>query len=119
MSHVALHRVMVRMLYDPHFTRRVLDGDPEALAGVDLTPRERSWLRGPDARAWTADPGRPARSLTVLLQQFPASSALVVQREGHEPLLAFFRSVEFHRHLQRRGSMALAYAEYLQAGAAA
>ncbi len=120
MSHVALQRVMVRMLYDPGFARRVL-GDPDgALAGIDLTAEERGWLLGPDPRAWRVDSERPVRSLNILLQQYPAAGALAVRSaEGPGPLLAFFGSAPFHASVQERGSMALAFGDYLADQAAA
>jgi len=113
MSHVALQRVMVRMLYDPGFADRVLETPDDALARVELTTTERDWLLAPDSRSWKVDPDRPARSLTVLLQQYPASSFLAVRGAGPEPLLAYFRSERFHRCIQEKGSMALAYGDYL------
>jgi len=116
MSHVALQRVMVRMLYDPEFTAKVLAGDERALDGAPLSAEERAWLREPDPRAWRVDPERPTRSLGVLLQQYPASVALAVRSAGGTaPLAAFFRSDRFHRAVQDRGSMALAFGEHLAA----
>ena len=116
MSHVALQRVMVRMLYDPEFTTRVL-GDPlRALAGVALTADERGWLLRPDRRAWSVDPERPARSLGSLLQRYATSAALALrstQGQGIEPLRRFFRSAHFHRCIQERGSMAMAFGDHL------
>lgn len=116
MSHVALQRVMVRMLYDPEFTARVLAGDERALDGVPLSAEERACLREPDPRAWRVDPERPTRSLGVLLQQYPASVALAVRSAGSTaPLAEFFRTDRFHRAVQDRGSMAMAFGEHLAA----
>ncbi len=114
MSHVVLHRIMVRMLYDPDFTDRVLKDPGQTLAGLDLTETERGHLLTPDPRAWKVDPERPARSLTVLLQQYPATTVLVVRETGHAPLLDFFRHARFHRSIQERGSMALEFGAYLE-----
>jgi len=119
-SHVVLQRVMVRMLYDPVFTRAVLAGPEAALAGLDLSDEERDWLRRPDSRAWRVDPERPVRSLNILLQQYPAAGALAVRSTGSaEMLLRFFRSAAFHACVQDRGSMATAFGEYLVARTAA
>ena len=112
MSHVALQRVMVRMLFDASFAGRVLS-DPAALDAEDLSEEERTWLRKPDGRAWRVDAGRPDRSLGVLLQEYPASVALAHQAGGAEPLRAFFASERFHRVVRERGSMAIAFGDHL------
>ena len=55
MSHYALQRVVVRMLFDEDFTRRVYDDVRTATRGCGLTEREQSWLVAPDARAYGVD----------------------------------------------------------------
>lgn len=114
MSHIALQRVMVRMLYDPRFASRVLRDPENELPGEGLTAEERGWLLRPDPRAWRTDPERPLRSLTALLQEYPASAALAVTSGGGaDAILRFFASPAFHRVIQERGSMALAFGDYL------
>ncbi len=113
MSRLTLQRIMVRMLFDPAYATRVVEQPRDALAGEDLTEEERSWLGRPDPRAWRTDPERPLRTLTVLLQEFPAAAALVVAAAGAEPLRAFFASPGFHKVITRRGSAAMAFGDYL------
>lgn len=114
MSHAILQRVVVRMLYDPDFAARVLADPDGALAGVDVSQEERAWLREPDPRAWGADDSRPLRSMTALLQQFPASAALAVRAAGSPGAVSgFYGSAWFHRAVMERGSLALAFGEYL------
>ncbi len=112
MSHQALHRVSVRMLFDPELAQRVQQG--EAVAG--LTEQELGWLRAVDPRAWTVDHQRPARTLRELTREFKASAALAVGAEGRiAPLSRFFQSEAFHRCVQERGSLDIAFAEHLGA----
>jgi len=114
MNHLALQRVMVRMLYDPTLVERVQSDPRAALPGVDLTDREFAWLKAPDPRAWTADPERGARSLTVIVQQYPASMAVAYRAAGSlDPFLDYFRNARFHRCIQTGGSMALEFADHL------
>ena len=113
MSHVALQRVMVRMLYDAAFTDEVLRDPATALRDVELSDDERAFLARPDPRAWKIDPERPRRSLTVLLQEYPASFALVHRSDGLGPLQAFFGTPRFHAVVQDRGSMAAAFGDHL------
>ncbi len=56
MSHAQLQRVVVRMLHDPELVDRVYADPDAALADVDLTADERSWLVAPDRRSWATDP---------------------------------------------------------------
>jgi hypothetical protein len=114
-SHHALQRVVVRMLYDRAFQEAVRADPEKALAGLDLTPEERSWLAAVDPRAYRADPLRRVRSLKDLLEEYPASAALVAAARGSvQALDAFFSSEAFHGCVQARGSMALAFGAYLE-----
>jgi len=116
MTHVTLQRVMVRMLFDQGFTERVRREPAVALAGLELSEREIDWLLEPDPRAWRADADRPARALSVLLQEYPAALALVVQAHGDlAPVQGYFASTYFHRIIQDKGSMALAFGDYVVA----
>src|SRR5262245_39972385 len=104
MSHLALRRVMVRMLHDPAFTAAVYADPAHALAGVDLTTLERRWLAEAPPAAWRTDPERPARVLAALLDEFPASAGRAPARVAR-----FFTSEHFHHAVQARGSLALAF----------
>ncbi|HEV8324691.1 MAG TPA: hypothetical protein VG389_23945 [Myxococcota bacterium] len=121
MSHQAVQRVVVRMLYDADFAAAVYARPAAALAGVALTPEEQAWLVRPDPRAFRTDPYRRARALTGLLEEYPASSALLVRLEGSggtARLDAFFGSAHFHAAIQERGSLAAAFGSYLMEVAA-
>ena len=114
MAHLALQRVMVRMLYDPRFTDRVLADPAAELRGIDLSPEEHAWLLEPDPRAWRADPERVHRSLDVLVQQFPASAGVAARAAGDpRRLLDYFASDRFHACMQAGESMALAFGDWL------
>ncbi len=82
MSHVAVQRVIVRMLYDAAFAERVYDDPGSALAGVDLTDAETAWLTASDPRAWRVDPLRRARTLKALLDEFSVSGAETGRRSS-------------------------------------
>ena len=116
MSHAALQRVLVRMLYDPALVRAVYRDAEAALAGVDLSPAERTWLTAADPRAYGTDPWRRARSLKALLEEFPVSAAL--SPGGAASLDAYFSSAAFHEAVQARRSMALSFGDWLLAEAA-
>ena len=114
MSERALQRIMVRMLFDAAYAARVAETPTEALVGEEVTDEERSWLAAPDPRAWRADSGRPSRALTVLAQEYPTSLALCMAAGGApaQPM-GFFSSLEFHQCVRGRGSMAIAFGDYL------
>ncbi|MFN8548539.1 MAG: hypothetical protein U0527_11420 [Candidatus Eisenbacteria bacterium] len=116
MSHIAVQRVMVRMLFDRAYADRVLATPEETLRGEDVSERERAWLLRPDPRAWRADAGRPRRALSALLQEYPSSFALIVRSMGTLDILAsYFASLHFARAVGPRGSMALAFGDFLLA----
>ncbi len=113
MTAKALQRVVVRMLYDPALVEAVYVDAATALVGVDVTDVERAWLVAPDRRRWRADPLRRARGLQALLEEYPVSGAVTVRREGVVALDAFFSTPAFHRCIQDRRSLALAFGEWL------
>jgi hypothetical protein len=120
MSSRELYKVIVRMLYDPALVGAVYDEPEQALAGVELTGRERAWLVQPDRRAYLTDRMRRARSLTGLMEEFPVASAFVLRR-GREGSCApetglldsFFSHPIFHNCIQAGKSMVFAFAEFL------
>jgi len=143
-SHLVLQRVVVRLLFDPDFVERVYADPDGALEGLDLTPDERRMAVAPDRRAYGTDANRRNRTLTELVREFPASSALVLHgaREasgegtsrtrrgtrmgasrtprdsGIQILERFFGSPIFHSVIQERGSLAAGYAAFLEHGVA-
>jgi len=120
MSYAAAQRVIVRMLYDAAFRQAVYDAPHAALAGIDLTAAERDALVKPDPRAFGTDPFRRSRSLQGLLEEYPVSAWLAGQALGDIRLLdRFFSSPFFHDCIQNRGSLALAFGEFLDRGSRA
>ena len=114
MSHVALQRVAVRMLWDPAFVERVYATPKVALAGDDLETEEVAWLTRPDRRAWSTDPHRRARTLHGLLEEFPGAGALAARRpNGVAALDRFFSSTTFHACIRDGASLAIAFGAYL------
>ncbi len=114
MSHVAVQRVIVRMLYDAAFAERVYDDPGSALAGVDLTDAETAWLTASDPRAWRVDPLRRARTLKALLDEFSVSGALVMRGgDGTRQLDRFLSSPAFHDAIQSRRSLPLTFGPWL------
>jgi len=101
----ALHRATVRCLYDPALVARLRAGErlPE------LSEQEHGWLLAVDPRAWTTDPYRRSRSLTALLDEFPVAAAV----RGVRACDGFFSSQAFHRCIQDRGRLALAFGTWL------
>lgn len=114
MSHRTLERVYVRMLFDPALVDAVYADADTALAGLDLAPAERAQLTAIDRRAWAHDPMRRYRTLRTLAEEFKASTTLALAAtRSLASLDAFFSSEEFHRAVQERGSLALAFADFL------
>ncbi|GMV41376.1 MAG: hypothetical protein AMXMBFR64_30920 [Myxococcales bacterium] len=109
MSHTALQRALVRMLYDPALVAAVY-ADPSCLG---LGPEEQRWLTAQDPRAYATDPHRRGRTLAALIEELPAASALAARAGGASALDAFFSSARFHGCIETRGSLAEAYAEHL------
>jgi len=112
MSHLALRRVMIRMLHDPLLVEAIYADPVRALAGDEVTAIERAWLIATPRAAWGTDPERPARVLAALLAEYPATA-----RVAGEQVATFFASSQFHRTVRERGSLAQALGEHL-AGAA-
>jgi len=113
---VALQRVAVRMLFDPGFVAEVY-GDPlSAAKGLGIPDGLLHQLVGNDRRLWGADPLRRSRALKALMEEFKISSTLFLALTGKvSELDRFFSSARFHDCVQRRGYMALAFADFLEA----
>ena len=107
-SHLALRRVMIRLLHAPKFAAALAADAERALAAEDLTPTERRWLAEVAPAAWHADRDRPARVLAALAEEFPLTLRLDATRAA-----GFFAAPEFHEAIQRRGSLALAFGAHL------
>lgn len=106
----ALQRVIVRMLHDPPFVEAIYGG----CALPELSAAERAMLVAVDRRAWATDPYRRSRLLQALIEEYPASSALASRWGSAVPALdAYLSSPSFHRCIQERGYVALAYGRWL------
>jgi hypothetical protein len=117
MSHHALQKLMVRMLFDEDFVEDVYAAPERALAGLDLTEAERGQLLGVDRRAWRHDPLRRRRTLKTLVEEFKISTTIVLaETRSLASLEGFFSSQFFHNAIQERGSMGMAFAEFLLEG---
>ncbi|MAB88797.1 MAG: hypothetical protein CMJ90_04975 [Planctomycetes bacterium] len=112
--YVAMQRVAVRMLFDPAFVAAVYEDPKGALSGIDVPEGLVTQLVGNDRRLWGADHLRRSRALKVLLEEFKVSSTLALSLSRRLATLdGFFGSPHFHGAVQRRGYMALGFAEYL------
>jgi hypothetical protein len=110
MSHVALRRAAICLLYDPALAAAVATDPERALAALELTVEERHLLAAVPPAAWSADPDRGTRLIAALADEFPASLALAPDRAG-----GFVSSAAFRRVVRERGSMAAAFGEHLAA----
>ena len=116
MSHHTLQKLTVRMLYDEAFAAAVYD-DANALAGLDLTDAERAQLLTVDRRAWRHDALRQRRTLRTLAEEYKIATTIVLaETRSLAALERFFASDVFHRAIQQRGSLAMAFAEFLLDG---
>jgi hypothetical protein len=117
MSHHTLQKLMVRMLFDEDFVEEVYAAPERALAGLDLTDGERGQLLGVDRRAWLHDPLRGRRALRTLVEEFKISTTIVLaETRSLASLERFFSSQSFHNSIEERGSMGMAFAEFLLDG---
>jgi hypothetical protein len=114
MSHHTLQNLVVRMLFDETFMEEVY-GDPErALAGLDLTETERSQVLAVDRRAWRYDALRRKRTLRTLVEEFKVSTTIVLsETRSLASLERFFSSQFFHSAIRERGSLGIAFSEFL------
>src|SRR5688572_17688830 len=114
MSHHALQKLMVRMFFDEDFVEQVHAAPDRALARLDLTEAERARLLGVDRRAWRHDPLRRRRTLRTLVEEFKISTTIALaETRSLASLERFFSSRFFHSSIEERGSMGLAFAEFL------
>ncbi len=117
MSHHTLQKLVVRMLFDQEFVEEVYAAPDRTLAGLDLTEAERGQLLGVDRRAWRQDALRRRRTLRTLAEEFRISTTIILaETRSLASLERFFSSQFFHRTIEERGSMGLAFAEFLLDG---
>jgi hypothetical protein len=117
MGHHTLQKLMVRMLFDEELVEEVYAAPDRALAGLDLTESERGQLLGVDRRAWRSDALRRRRTLRTLVEEYKVSTTIILaETRSLASLESFFSSRFWRRSVEDRGSMALAFAEYLLDG---
>ena len=117
MSHHTLQKLMVRMLFDEELVEDVYAAPDRALAGLDLTEVERRQLLGVDRRAWRHDALRRRRALRTLVEEFKISTTIILaETRSLASLERYFSSRFFHDSVEERGSMGLAFAEFLLDG---
>lgn len=114
MSYHTLQHLTVRLFFDEKFVKSVYEDPDNALLGLDLSKEEKAQLLAIDSRAWSYDLLRRLRTMRSLVEEFKASSTLVLAETRQLAFLDnFFSSPQFHDSIQKRGSMGLAFAEYL------
>ncbi|MCS6885676.1 MAG: hypothetical protein RMM17_04900 [Acidobacteriota bacterium] len=104
----------MRLLYDPGFVEMLYSDPDSVLSNSDLTAEEKTELLAIDKRVWRHDPLRRRRTLRTLCEEFKASSTIALaETRSLAALEAFFSSDRFHSSIEQRGSMALAFADFL------
>src|SRR5438105_2578944 len=115
MSYHALQRLVVRLLFDDELVAALYSNPDSVLVDLDLSHSERAQLLAVDRRVWRYDPLRRRRTLRTLVEEFKVSTTLVLSETRSLALLdRFFSSSYFHQSVQQRGSMGLAFAQYLE-----
>ena len=105
------------MLFDEDLVGDVYSSPDRALAGLDLTEAERSQLLSVDRRAWRSDPLRRRRTLRDLVEEFKVSTTIILaETRSIASLERFFSSQFWRRSVEERGSMGLAFADFLLDG---
>lgn len=117
MSHHTLQKLVVRLLFDEAFVQAVHHNPDEALAGLELTATERAQLLSVDRRAWRHDALRGRRTLRTLAEEYKISTTIALaETRSLASLERFFASSFFHNAVQQRGSMGMAFSEFLLEG---
>jgi len=112
MSFHGAQRALVRILFDPRFADEARRDPEHVLRGVD--PALRAQLVAIDPRAFQLDRLRRRRALRTLCDEWKASTTLALEETRTLAFLeTFFSSTPFHRAVEERGSMPLAFAEWL------
>jgi hypothetical protein len=112
MSHLAAQRAVVRMLFDPAFARAVREAPDEVLRELD--PGLRRQLAQLDDRTLAHDKLRRLRTLRTLSEELKGSTTLALAESRRLAFLEeFFCSAAFHRCVEERGVLTLAFAAWL------
>jgi hypothetical protein len=116
MASAELQRVLVRMLYDEHFAKWILE-KKEHLQSLNLDLPINAWemLSEVPLAYYQADPYRSHRSLQALIRHFPFSFAMHMWLEKDpQHALDFFRSQFFHEGIQQRLTLVSQYFTFLK-----
>lgn len=117
MSHHTMQKLVVRMLFDDEFVKAAHADPRQAFAGLDLSDTERAQLLRVDRRAWRHDALRRRRTLRTLAEEFKISTTIgLAETRSLASLENFFSSPFFHTAVQERGSMGLAFSDFLLDG---
>jgi hypothetical protein len=112
MTHLAAQRALVRMLFDAGFARAVREQPDEVLGHV--APPLRRQLAAVDERALRQDRLRLRRTLRALAEEWRGSTTLALaESRSLAALERFFSSTAFHRAVEERGVLSLAFGEFL------
>ncbi len=111
-SHLTAQRAVVRMMFDPQFAAAVRQDPERVLAEVPAALRAQ--LVALDPRAFGLDPLRRRRVLRVLAEEWKGTITLMLAETRSLAVLeGFFSSTAFHRSVEERGSMPLAFAQWV------
>ncbi len=111
-GHLAAQRAVVRMMFDPAFAEAARQDPDKVLAALPAPLRKQ--LAQVDARAFQLDPLRRRRALRGLSEEWKATTTLILsETRSLAALEKFFSSSSFHRSIDERGSMPLAFAEWV------
>jgi hypothetical protein len=116
MASAQLQRVLLRMLYDEHFAKWILE-KKEHLQSLNLDLPINAWemLSEVPLAYYQADPYRSHRSLQALIRHFPFSFAIDMWLEKDpKHALDFFRSQFFHEGIQQRLGLVSQYFAFLK-----
>ena len=112
-----MQKLVVRMLFDEALVKAIHQNPGEALAGLALTESERAQLLRVDRRAWRHDALRGRRTLRTLAEEYKISTTiLLAETRSLASLENFFSSSFFHTAVQERGSLGMAFSEFLLDG---
>jgi hypothetical protein len=117
MSHHALQKLLVRMLFDEELVEKIYAAPERELADLDLTEAERNQIISVDRRAWRSDALRRRRTLRALAEEYKISTTIILsETRSLMSLERFFSSQFWRRSVDERGSMGLSFAEFLLDG---
>ena len=109
-----LQKIVVRMLFDQTFCDSIYK-DPTAVLGeLPIAAKTYEWLRRADRRRWHVDTLRCARTLSVLLEEYPASAVLYARHRSLTSMLSFFSSKFFHDAIMDEVPLPLAFGSWLE-----